>query len=158
MSFYDSNEYDESLLLSLASGIYSLESELARVNCNELNRYFILTTGDAFTGNMGSSLHKDMSIAGKPINLANRIDELTKNENFLRHMSGEVPLILSSEYGEAILRLVEVDLEKINLVNDLEVRTYTEEKYLYFLFLTDSNLSLLKHFFSINKIGAYSYG
>ena len=153
LTFFPIDDPEEALLMSIRSAFESLVDQFNRSkNWNNSKRFFIVTFGQAIVGNMASQSQRELTIMGKPANLAARMDELTKvpkikeliisNHGILLDSSAYSRLITFSEKFEVI----EVGLHHMNV----SIRSFPDEANIYILGLTHLNLSLLNELLTIN--------
>jgi class 3 adenylate cyclase len=131
-----SNEYN--VARALYSGIMAAKAEFDRVknrNNSDPDRYMIVTSGQAVFCSLGNNSRQEITIAGKPANLANRLDELTKNP-ILKVQVASSPCVLFDYQTKSELKTsgINIQYEEIDLKNsNLAVRTYSEERRIFLL-------------------------
>ncbi|RYZ87368.1 MAG: hypothetical protein EOP04_11835 [Proteobacteria bacterium] len=136
---------------ALYVGLLSAESELKRVSLKHSfvpDRHMIVTCGKAVFCSLGNDSRQELTIAGKPINLAARIDELTKNPR-IHHLLISSPSVLFdfATKNEIERNSIGIDFEEVNLAEEaISVRTYHEERRLFIVRYNTKNLSALNDF------------
>lgn len=97
-----------------------------------IRRYFLLVSGSAWVGNMGGNDSSvEITALGSPVNLAARLDELTKQSEFQDVVQiGDI--VMSKEmYALLLARIPDLAATEISLSNlGLEVRDFPQERYL----------------------------
>lgn len=123
---------------ALYAGLMSSKAEHDRVlkagkKCPD--RYMIVTSGSAVFCSLGNEARQEITIAGKPANLAARLDELTKNPKLKTQIDLQ-PCVIFDFATKNLLNSIELNLDwvEIDLKSEsLEVRTYHEEKRIFLL-------------------------
>ncbi len=133
-AYFDSKSKELNVVRSLIAAMEVLE---INQNLNQLKsetskiiRKVIITSGDAVCGNLGShDSGVEITALGSPVNLAARIDELTKNP-FFKEILGAQNVILSSETWHAIQPMLANVTMKIIRLSDYNViiRDFESEK------------------------------
>ncbi len=136
---------------ALLAGIRSSKSEWDRVHAigkSTPDRYMIVTSGVAVFCSLGNESRQEMTIAGKPANLASRLDELTKNEH-IKNQIVQSPCVIFDFETKNLIKAsgLSVKYEEIDLTEkNLEVRTYSEEKRIFLLRHNQSTIDALTLF------------
>ena len=156
MVFYHLEDNEESLIRALRDCAIGAVDEDVRIQAAERSqyeRYFILTFGDALIGNMGSNYHRDVTIVGDPINLAARIDDLTKSPELRRLLDAAPHVIIDPIAFQTLQQLATFEVLHFNLEsNKLSLRSYEEVKQVILLPLNERNLSTMNELCNINSI------
>lgn len=144
---------ENNIARALLTGLLSSECEFQRVKGAgrfSPDRYMIVTSGIAVFCSLGQNTRQELTIAGKPVNLASRLDEITKS-NFVKQFLESTPGVLFDFATKVLLNsiglrfeYIEYDLKKQNI----EVRTYVEEKWIYLLPCTGANKQKLDEYIS----------
>ena len=114
------------------------------------DRYMIVTSGKAVFCSLGNEKRQEMTIAGKPANLAARLDELTKIQEIKDQIISSPCVIFDFETKRILNNLtLNVRCEEINLKEkNLEVRTYSEEKRVFLLRCSPEVTNVFKQYLS----------
>lgn len=159
--FYCLEDSEESLLRAFRDAVQFSVWEAKRVaekNSEKLERYFTVTYGQAFVGNIGSTRHREFATCGKPANLAARIDSLTK-EKVLQELIGVIAHVLLSESAKTKLSEFASDLvfKELDLQsNGITLRSYDDEKSIYLFECTSANMQTLNRLLVLNSLVSIS--
>lgn len=155
--YYSFDDPEEGLLRALKDGLRSslLEDQRIRsIGRSKPERYFTITFGIAYIGNIASARHREPTITGRPANLSARIDTLTKERAVQDKIAGQCGILLD-EAAAAVVKtftsgwmMVEIILEECSI----SIRSYPEEKKIYFLPASKVNLEQLNGVLRVNKI------
>lgn len=156
-AYFDSGDLVENTLRSLiaATRIASANSEHNDLVPEEsrVNRRIIVTNGLSVVGNLGTSASSiEITAMGPPINLASRIDELTKTPNFQKACPAD-HIICPTELAFVIkglapkTKIYEVKLDEL----ELSIRDFEHEKSIWMIEPSAENLELFK-----NALNLYS--
>ncbi len=101
----------------------------------DIERYFIVTSGQANVGNVFGDEHFELSVNGKPANLAARLDEISKNQFLKKRILNASAILLDFNTKKRLLRVLPgLNLTEITLSDiGISLRTYTEEKRVFLL-------------------------
>ncbi len=155
--YYSLDDPEESLLRSLKDGIRCSLEEQLRVRClgrTSVERFFTLTFGMAFVGNMVSARHREATIIGSPANLAARIDAMTKDQSILNLINNEAGILLEQSAYVVVKsfssdwQLRWADLSQLGL----SIRSYPDQTKLYFLPANEYNINILNQLLVLNSI------
>lgn len=154
LTFYPDDDHEVSLLQGLKSAVESFFSEKIRnKNKRSEERFFILTYGDAIIGNMASKRHHELTIMGKPANLASRIDEITKNPEIKIKILANDCIIIDEESKKALCTFADGwEFFDINLSSIGEkIRSFDEESNLYLFNCSKKNIDLVNSLLKLNN-------
>lgn len=156
MVFYQQKDPEESVIRGFMDCILGALDEDERIKLakrTRYERYFILTFGRALVGNMGSNYHRDVTIVGDPINLAARIDDLTKNSILRDILDSRPHIILDKEAACVLNRLAKFEFITFDLkLHDIIIRSYEEVNEILLLPLNKQVLETCKQLAKINNI------
>lgn len=117
------------------------------------DRYMIVTSGTAVFCSLGQNARQELTIAGKPVNLAARLDEVTKHPRIATALQKN-PSVLTDEITITILRIAGLNLkaEEFDLPSEnIQVRTYEEEKLIFLIQSSQENIELIEKFTKSTK-------
>jgi class 3 adenylate cyclase len=157
--YYNQKDPEESLLLGLKDALRCCIQENARIlSLGRLSseRFFTITYGLAYVGNMASTRHREATIIGSPANLAARIDTLTKENAFKALFEAESGIFLADAAFKTLSTFTaewsfrSIDLSSINL----SIRSFPNETHVYYMPANDNNIGLLNRLLEMNQIPA----
>ena len=135
-AYFDEERVERNIVASAAAAmaISRLNQDMNETaNMVRINRYVLLSYGEALVGNLGgldSSI--EITALGSPVNFLSRLDEATKNRALADKLSpGD--LVLSQEFSKMLAALVpdvtqsEIDLQKIGV----SIRDFNDVRYVY---------------------------
>jgi class 3 adenylate cyclase len=145
-AYFDDDQIYRNLLQAITAGV-----EIARANEDmnatssevDIRRYILISSGEAIVGNLGgldSSI--EITALGSPVNFLSRLDDLTKSPELANMLdSGD---IIVCERSAALLGDSNLDLKQVDLgALGLEVRDFSEVKFVYTLKPSEANLNAL---------------
>lgn len=156
--FYANSDPEESLLRAVRDAWICAETECFhaknRGSPPQFSRYFTVTFGEASMGNIGSKLHKDTTVIGRPANLAARIDQMTKNESVQKWIADRPHVLLSAGGADALKSISEnFHIEDLDLAQfNLAIRSYENERQLYLMEMSDENAIVLGKLLALNNL------
>lgn len=155
--YYNQKDSEESLLLGLKDALRCCIQENSRILALgrvQSERFFTLTYGLAYVGNMASTRHREATIIGSPANLAARIDALTKEEAFKRLVEAEPGIFLADSAFKTLSTFsAEWKFRSINLASvNLNIRSFPDETDVFFMPASAGNVTLLNQLLKINQI------
>jgi len=124
--------------------IYLDDQEIETIS----NRYFIVTYGDCIVGNIGGiDSSREITAIGNAVNLASRIDTLTK-EKALAQAIGHNHIVMSEKFfmemENAFNHQIPFQTQKIDIHSlNLKIRDFPEEQYVYLFLVIENNFKLL---------------
>jgi class 3 adenylate cyclase len=136
---------------ALLAGVKSANQEYIRVKAagkNVVDRYMIVTSGNAVFCSLGNESRQEITIAGKPANLAARLDEITKTK-IVNEKIIEKPYVLFDFATKNTLLEISKNLpyEEIDLKQEnIEVRSYLEERRVFLLPYSAVGVALLEEY------------
>ncbi len=157
-AFYWLDDAEEALIRAVRDAWLAADAEFEEVSRlnggGQFKRYFTVTFGQAYVGNIGSNFHKDTSILGKPANLAARIDGLTKDQKVAKWIGKRPHLLFSHEAKEAFSALAPtIAFESFELDEaGLAIRSYESEKWVHLLPINDSNRGEMAKLLKLNNL------
>ncbi len=156
-SFYSDQDPEESILRALRDAWMCAEDEFVDSQSKSdfsFSRHFTVTFGEAYVGNIGSKAHKDMSVIGRPANMASRIDGLTKNEHVAGFIGKRPHVLLSSDARNSLIGIApDLHIEDFSLTSHgIEIRSYEAESAIHLLPLDEKNLFIFGKLLSINNL------
>lgn len=148
-AYFDSGDLIENTLRSsiCAISMYEKNKELNEFNLdtNKVERRYILTSGISVVGNLGTSSSSiEITAMGPSVNLAARIDELSKSES-LSEIVKEDQIICSAEFGILLksysqnLKMYSVDLSELKV----SIRDFSDETKIWLLEASSENKIIL---------------
>ncbi len=155
--YYSLEDVEEGVLRALKDAVVGCRQEKKRVESlgrEKPERFFSLTYGPALVGNMASFHHREATVIGSPANLAARIDTLTKEPAFNILIADGQKIALSEEAANIAktfhkdLEFLKVDLNELGLT----MKSFPDEKNVYLLSTTQSNIAALNEVLVFNKM------
>lgn len=151
-AYFDDDSPQLNLIRAMLAGI-----EIARLNTDmnatavnvRINRYILISTGEAIVGNLGGyDSSVEISALGSPVNFLSRVDDVTKIEAIARKINpGD--LLLSKPAMDMIDSLlaetdIQLDYQEIDLkALDVQIRDFPETEYLYCIPSNERNYASL---------------
>ena len=140
----------ENLCRALLSGLHATKREFERIQAKGRkcpDRYMIVTSGEGVVCSLGNASRQEITIAGKPVNLAARLDELTKKPEIKHHLENGPTLLIDFESSKMLKTSgIFIETLEINLKdNNLEVRSYETEKRIFIVHYTTKNIETLSN-------------
>ena len=121
----------------------------ATSSVGKITRYILISTGDAYVGNVGgfdSSI--EITALGSPVNLLSRIDELTKEPKMAQFLdSGDI--VLSNSAHNLLINLgLRPSGKLVDLVElGLEIRNFPDEQRVFVMPPSESNIQHFNTFY-----------
>ena len=110
LSYYDFSSLSDNLTKSFSSAVaICVQNHLFNkntTNAKNVNRFVILSIGDAMVGNIGSLEHsREITALGPCVNLTERIDRLTKEKSF-QNIVAFNSIVMTEKYAEELAKEV----------------------------------------------------
>jgi class 3 adenylate cyclase len=144
--YFDDDAVKNNIINTLraCATIYLDDQEIETIS----NRYFIVTYGDCIVGNIGGiDSSREITAIGNAVNLASRIDTLTK-EKALAQAIGHNHIIMSEKFfmemenvfsNKNPFQTQKIDIHSLNL----KIRDFPEEQYVYLFLVIEDNFKFL---------------
>ena len=125
LSYYDFSSLSDNLTKSFSSAVaICVQNYIFNKNAastKKVNRFVILSIGEAMVGNIGSLEHsREITALGPCVNLTERIDRLTKEKSF-QNIVAFNSIIMTEQYAEKLAKEVKdipfktLEIESIGL-------------------------------------------
>lgn len=148
-AYYDLRDHQQNVLHATlsATAISQFNAEMNSQLPPEqrINRYILLSCGDAVVGNLSSYESAiEITAIGRPVNILSRIDELTKNET-LKSKIEHGDIIMTTEVARQLKEVLpDLQLKALDLsLLSLKIRDFEEISQIYILKPTKTNLDAL---------------
>jgi class 3 adenylate cyclase len=148
-AYYDFSDLHRNIINSILSAAsisrFNMEMNETLPANQKINRYILLSCGEAIVGNLSSYKSAiEITAIGSPVNILSRIDELTKHEGLRGHIEhGDV--LMTSSFAE-ILMTARPDV-KLTLLNlkalNLSIRDFAEAHSIYIFKPNKTNLDAI---------------
>jgi class 3 adenylate cyclase len=138
LAYFDFEEPTRNAELALKCAIEICKDSYGKVDTTstELNRYILLTAGIAMVGNIGATDgSREITCLGSPMNLLQRIDEITKSQK-LKNSVPPFSIIITADILTYIDSLDDLPFafRELNLKElDISIRNFSEITKLYFI-------------------------
>ncbi len=135
-AYFDQNDERTLIRRALLSAVQIVALEL---ESSFMNRFVIISFGEAFTGNVtGSEDTYEITAMGVPVNLAQRLDELTKTKAFQSHVNPNSIVLSQSSCEIANQYFPNLRINILPLApNNLQIRSFENDfEYIGFISFT----------------------
>lgn len=156
-AYYDSHDLNRNIVNSILSGAsisrFNSEMNESLPQAQKINRYILLSCGEAIVGNLSSYESAiEITAIGAPVNILSRIDELTKHEA-LRELLEHGDILMTQAFAEILMSArPSVDLKILNLKRlNLSIRDFEETHSIYIFKPNKTNLDALVNDHLVSK-------
>lgn len=152
--FSDLNRNIKNSILSAASiSRFNMEMNESLPADQKINRYILLSCGEAIVGNLSSYKSAiEITAIGSPVNILSRIDELTKHEGLRGHLAhGDI--LMTSSFAEILMKThPDVKLSRLDLKGlSLAIRDFEEAHSIFIFKPNKTNLDAIVNDHVVSK-------
>ena len=148
-AYYDFNDLSRNIVNSILSAAsisrFNQEMNESLPSSQKINRYILLSCGEAIVGNLSSYESAiEITAIGSPVNILSRIDELTKHQGLREHLEhGDV--LMTSSFAEILIEArPTVTLKRLDLKGlKLSIRDFEETQAIYIFKPNKTNLDAI---------------
>lgn len=156
-AYYDYSDLNRNITNSILSAAsisrFNMEMNESLPANQKINRYILLSCGEAIVGNLSSYKSAiEITAIGSPVNILSRIDELTKHEGLRGHLEhGDI--LMTSTFAEILLATrPDVTLTKLDLKGlSLSIRDFEETHSIYIFKPNKTNLDAIVNDHVVSK-------
>ena len=152
-AYFDSDDRDLNILQSIMAALTlsRLNKDLNDTSAStEVNRYILVSSGDAIVGNVGG-LNSSIEITalGPPVNFLSRLDDVTKEPGLACKLKAGDILLSDHTHSRLLYHCPNASTSCVNLRDlNIEVRDFPEVQFVHILQPTPSNFHSISSAYS----------